>query len=447
MPWRQAGATVTSRVPSAGETLSRFVRYADDQTLTLVVGNQEERAVDTALAVGLAERGDRALRLVLPIGWYEPTLHRWPWLRDDLPLKVWSHDGTTTTAQSRPTREATLQVVYGKEDAQHHMGDRTGWVQGLMRWAGEQDDLDAAHRRDVRAWQCRGQHVLRMHRTSTAVEIIGGIAWGASSAHTSPAVLRVTAPLTAEQERKVQGQVLGGMAQRLSGVAHKADEHWLQAVARRHPRRLGLEQPVLRELPAWRPSGSAGTSQPTPRGRGFVDLAGLDDAGTLLLVETKLGADHMLVLQGLDYRIWADANRQRLCTRLDCRLDVPLEISYCVGGKDGGEPSWSAHAGAQLLALATDLRWHVQEVRDWTGTAFGLSAATSASTRCLVRRLPIPDRKDLGSLEMRKLTLGVRRRHVCGCRVRASQIAPACLEGDGSGRVRQRGHLPGVRNC
>lgn len=74
----------------------------------------------------------------------------------------------------------------------------------------------------------------------------------------------------------------------------------------------GSEQAVLLELPAWRPSGSAGTKQRTPRGRGFVDLAGLDATGTLLLVEPELRGDHMLVLQGLDYRSRAEANRARL---------------------------------------------------------------------------------------------------------------------------------------
>ncbi|KRE41056.1 hypothetical protein ASG74_14415 [Knoellia sp. Soil729] len=176
--------------------------------------------------------------------------------------------------------------------------------------------------------------------------------------------------------------MLQGCAERLKGVAHKADEHWLQSVLRRHPEALGLEQPVLRELPAWRPGGSLGTGQTTPRGRGFVDLAGLDAAGTLLLVETKLGADDMLVLQGLDYLIWAEANRERLTTRLDARKSIPFEISYCVGGKKGGDPSWSRHAKAQLSALAPDLRWHVQEVTNWTDDA-------PKAVRSPLRQLPV----------------------------------------------------------
>ena len=75
----------------------------------------------------------------------------------------------------------------------------------------------------------------------------------------------------------------------------------------------------------------------------------------------------MLVLQGLDYRIWAEANRERLTSRLDCRRQIPLEISYCVGGKGGGAPSWSPYTAAHFAALGKDVRWHIQEVTDWTG--------------------------------------------------------------------------------
>lgn len=362
----QVGAEVTARLPPSSTRSARCVWYADPDALTLVVGDQEQGDVDLALAVGLAELGQRTLQLVLPAGWHEPTLQRWAWLRPNLPLRVWTHHEGTVTGTVRPSRQETLDKLHGAEDPALHLGARTSWVESLMRWAGEQPDLDPAHRRDVRAWQCRGQRVLRIQRTAGGLRIVAGIDWGAASPHPSPQPLHLTGPLTAQQAQTLQSQVLEGCRQRLTGVARKADEHWLQAVLRRHPRRLGLEQPVLRELPAWRPSGSLATKQELPRGRGFVDLAGLDATGTLLLVETKLGADDMLILQGLDYLAWAEANRDRLTQRLDCRRDVPFEIAYCVGGKDGGAPSWSSRTGAQLAALANDLRWHVQELTDWT---------------------------------------------------------------------------------
>lgn len=377
------GAAAGSRLPDSGRRTSRFVWFDDEDALTLVVGAQEAADVDLALALGLSTRAQRALRLVLPDGWHEPTLHRWAWLRDDLPLQVWVHAEGKAAPAERPTRAHTTAGLSGAEDPPLHLGERTGWVESLMRWAGEQPDLDASHRRDVRAWQCRGQRVLRIVRTGKGLEIVAGIDWGTNSPHSTPEPLRLTGPLTHEQEQQLVSYVLEGCQQRLAGVAHKADEHWLQAVLRRHPRVLGLEQPVLRELPAWRPSGQLGTKQPLPRGRGFVDLAGLDATGSLLLVETKLGADDMLILQGLDYLVWAEANRDRLTQRLDCHRDVPFEIAYCVGGKGGGTPGWSAHTQAQLEALAEDVRWHVQEVTGWTGDA-------PASIRGPLRTYPLP---------------------------------------------------------
>lgn len=379
----QVEVVVGDRRDDSRARSSRFVWYQDDVALTLVVGEQEAGHADEALAVGLAECDHRELRLVLPDGWHEPTLHRWAWLRD-LPMSVWSHHGNVATPLERPTKAQTLATVRSAEKPQLHLADRTPWVESLMRWAGEQPDLDPSHRSDVRAWQCRGQRVLRIERKGAELRIVAGIDWGASSPHQSPEPLSIAGPLTDTQESSLKDLVSKGCQERLTGLAHRADEHWMQAVLRRKPQVLGLEQPVLREVAAWRPSGSRGTRQTVPRGRGFVDLAGLDATGTVLLVETKLGGDHMLVLQGLDYRIWAEANRERLTSRLDCRTDTPFEMAYCVGVMAGGVPGWSPYTAAHLSALAPDVRWHVQEVTGWTDGA-------PQAKRGPLRTYPLPE--------------------------------------------------------
>lgn len=361
----QVGAVPSTRQPNGPGRSPRYVWFSQPDALTLVVGDQERGHVDTALAIGLSQRGDRALRLVLPRGWHEPTLHRWPWLRDELPLEVWAHAGGEAIPQPRPTREATKELAVSGEEPALHLGTRTGWVENLMRWAGDQPELDPAHRQSTRAWQCRGQRVLRIARTGPGLTVVAGIDWGQDSPHQTPQPLQLSGPLLPADLNKVIDQVRAGCEQRLVGVARKADEHWLQAVLRRQPGVLGLEQPALRELPAWRPAGSQGVRTGAARSRGFVDLAGLDATGTLTLVETKLGGDDMLTLQGLDYLIWAEANRARLTDRLDCSRHVPFEIAYCVGGKPGGAPAWSGHALPQLQAVAPDLRWHVQEITGW----------------------------------------------------------------------------------
>ncbi|MDZ7727117.1 MAG: hypothetical protein U5Q44_02375 [Dehalococcoidia bacterium] len=43
--------------------------------------------------------------------------------------------------------------------------------------------------------------------------------------------------------------------------------------------------------------------------RGFVDFVGVDIDGGLHVVETKIGPDHMLGLQGIDYWAWVTAHR------------------------------------------------------------------------------------------------------------------------------------------
>jgi hypothetical protein len=373
------GADPSTR-PS-GRRSARFCWYQDASTLTLVVGEQEGKEVDRALAVGLAEREDRDLVLVLPQGWHEPTLHRWAWLDEALPISVWTHKNGTVEESRRPTRQETMETVKGGEDPHLHLGERTAWVEDLMRWAGDHPDLDPSHRRQDRAWQCRGQRVLLIKRTKNGLRIVAGIDFGPTSGKPPALKLTISGPLQPEDLQAIQARVRQGCDERKSGIAHKADEHWLQSVLRRHPEELGLEQPVLRELPAWRPNGSEGTRQAKPRGRGFVDLAGLDACGNLLLVETKLGADDLLVLQGLDYLIWAEANRDRLTSRLDAQRTIPFEISYCVGGKKGTDPSWSRHAKAQLQALAPDVLWHVQEVTNWTDDG-------ASAERLPLRQLP-----------------------------------------------------------
>jgi hypothetical protein len=77
---------------------------------------------------------------------------------------------------------------------------------------------------------------------------------------------------------------------------------------------VGVEQPVLRELPSWWPGGD-GEAQPWRYGHiGFLCV---DGHGDVRLVETKLSsnADDLLVCKGLDYYIWA-RKRRRLIDRL-----------------------------------------------------------------------------------------------------------------------------------
>lgn len=146
-------------------------------------------------------------------------------------------------------------------------------------------------------------------------------------------------------------------------------EHHLQTLLRRDPEKLLLEHPLVRELPAWRPSGGG-----RKLGRGFIDLIGLDANGDITIVETKLGRDDMLVLQGLDYWIWATAsdNKKSLATRLHTSDKAEVRLLYAVGGKDGAAPTLGARERTHLLLLDDDIPWRVALIDDWNSPSMSV---------------------------------------------------------------------------
>jgi len=162
---------------------------------------------------------------------------------------------------------------------------------------------------------------------------------------------------------EVQRRVEEGIRARLDpeGEYHRPDEHWLQAVIRRHPAHVGVEQPALRELPAWRPHGGA-----VPWGRGFIDLVGTDGRGDIRVIETKLAAnpDALFFLQGLDYYVFACAYREVLLDWLNAAPKADLVLHYVLGAspkKKVARPSPYTRAHAHAL----DIPWRFQEVYDW----------------------------------------------------------------------------------
>src|SRR5579864_2739599 len=75
--------------------------------------------------------------------------------------------------------------------------------------------------------------------------------------------------LTPGQVAVLQQNVASAIAARIEpgGRYCRPDEHWFQSLLRRDPSFVGVESPALREVPAWRPAGAAGSF-----GRGFIDL-------------------------------------------------------------------------------------------------------------------------------------------------------------------------------
>lgn len=354
----------------------RFFYRKNDESYTVIAGPNEGRACDLALAYGLREAGKRRLQLILPAAHVGATLHRAAWLREDRRPHVWAYHGLGEKPQRLrvPTRaEATASYVasiargdlrseFRRATTPYHLGGRAGWVAPLVDWIAAQDGIDPAHRRSERAWHCRGRKVL---------SIVGGagqslrLRVGIHDADSEPVPL--TGRMSARRLDDSIERIDEAVSRRLGGDHKVPDEHWLQAVLRRHPFLVGIEERAIREVPAWRRQGGSPVGRGKAWGRGYIDLLGLDAHGAIRIVETKLAAndDALFVLQGLDYLAYCEAYREPITALLGVHLSTPFAIQYVLGAAKPSQLKLSRFAPAQLRALADDVDWSFQSMTGW----------------------------------------------------------------------------------
>ena len=354
----------------AADASSRFTYFETPTRFIVISGPQEDDATELALVYGLALRDELGLTLVLPRGEAAPTAIRAAWL--DVPVEILVYDEPEAVEPFGWTDRQAILEMFGAPsfvDAVHHLGDRSSWVEPLTVWAGAHSYLAPAHRPDNRSWHCRGLRLLRIARTPEGLTVRAGIDYTKALEKPAAAItLNLTGPLTEEELDLCQQRVDQAVDERYwdDGSMYKADEHWLQAVLREEPALAGVETPVLREVPALRCTGT--TTDGRPRwSRGYIDLLGADPQGSIRLIETKLGSYDLLVLQGLDYYIWAQRHHSVLAHKLSLPDEAPLELHFVVGGKNAGSPALSRYVAVQLEALAEDIHWRVHFIEDWFG--------------------------------------------------------------------------------
>jgi hypothetical protein len=362
-----------------GHGSERFAYFSDDQRLVIVAGPQEGSHVDLAFAQGLEHRGSRRLVLILPEDHAFATLQRAPWFKADARPDVYLHNGVTIHARELPTQDETVERLAAKHEGSPqaelrkaatpaHLGVRSSTVYDLVEWATKEPLLDAGHRRGERSWHCMGQKVLSIKVTTAGLAITAGIHYSKPGEAAVPVTVGKGESLGPEQLAAIKSGVREGIQARLTGSPpiHRPDEHWLQAVIRRNPSLVGIEQPALRELPAWRPGGN-GSAQSW--GRGYIDLLGVDGHGDIRVVETKLASnpDDLLVCQGLDYYIWAQAYQQTLIDRLGAPDQAAFEIHYVIGDTTEGKIRCSDYLSAQARNLDSAVRWRFQTIHKWFG--------------------------------------------------------------------------------
>lgn len=336
---------------------ARFGWFSDGEHLVVVGGPLEaQRDLDLGLAFGLAHAGDRELVLVLPEGTEEPTRRRLPWL--DPPVSLYTFDGSGAVCGSPPLARA--EVLAAVDDrivtTIHDLGDRASWAERLIKWASTCPELVEAHRSSYLAWHCRGRMALRIRKVAGGLSVTAGV--HSSAAEDPPHEERLDGPASPEQFHRLVGAASAVLADRLGGVDVANAEHQLQERLAAMRADLGLVRSV-REFPAMRPVGN----------RGYIDLLGVGSDGALHVVETKIGADSMLVLQGLDYWIWTLAHREELARHLSSELEVPLAKSPPVAldfvvAEAKGE-FVSPYTAAQAEALDGSINWQFHTIEGW----------------------------------------------------------------------------------
>ncbi len=223
-----------------------------------------------------------------------------------------------------------------------------------------------------------GQRVLSIKGAAKdRLEIRAGIHHTTGDQKIEPYVIVGNAPLPAAKMIAIQDAVAKAIQRRLTGDFCKPDEHWLQAVIRRRPELVGVEQPALREVPAWRPIGGS-----AKWGRGYIDLLGIDGQGDLRIVETKIAAniDDLLIFQGLDYAIWARVYQDALRKRLGISRRATSVVHYVVGATPGTDDHHiSSYAAAQAKGLT--IPWRFQVVTKWFNPP--ADSTTTAETELL----------------------------------------------------------------
>jgi hypothetical protein len=362
--------------PWKGRASAQFLYFADADRFLIVAPDTSD--VELALAIGLHHRGTKKLVLALPAGRAFTTLQRAPWLTADAQPDIRLYGGKRLERKELPTTEKTIRQLKkrlkkGQTFAQElqyaatpaHLGSRSATVYALVEWATTNPMLDPSHRRGERAWQCMGQKVLSIRRTRGGLTIGSGIHYSTDNRAHELLLETKDGLITDEQLQLIKDQTNAGIKARLKGSAtriHRPDEHWLQAVIRRNPSLVGVEQPALRELPSWRPNDS-----PEQWSRGYIDLVGVDGHGDVRIVETKLSdnKDHMLILQGLDYYIWAKAYQDTLREKLGVTSAAAFEIHYVIGDTTKGDIHYSPFAAAQAASLADEIPWRFQTIHDW----------------------------------------------------------------------------------
>ena len=322
--------------------------------LIAVVGNHESaRDVDAILGFVLGVMGDVTADLVLPTGKEATTLRRLRFLT--YPIRVWTHKDGDVAEMIVPTREEVLS--YYDDDlalVDHDLEDSVDWIASLVAWADA--ELTPTHRPSYLSWHCQGRKVLEVQRTGSMINVVAGTQYKDAADRDLPMPIRIQVEthLSELQEQQLKDAIERAIVDRQSRLDDANMEHRFQAALAASPQSLGY-QLVRREVPAKR------------AGRGYIDFLATSETDQLIVVETKRGRDSQLVLQGLDYWLWATAHNERdadLANAFGVSPKEPVQIDFVLDARV--HPIVSPYTAAQAEALDGSISWRFRAVH-WEG--------------------------------------------------------------------------------
>lgn len=363
-PWAPVGFGLPSAVVFLGNA---------DHLVAVVAPEGTRSAGDQALAYAIAHAGNRRVALLLP----EP-LARTARLRAsvlaDVDVYTITGDGghpevLDPQSASEEDRAVLVPTAGLAPGALHLSAEQEQWIAPLRDMA-VYPYLVSAGRKSYRAWHSMGRQLLKVQRTPTGLLITAGVDYSKPTPeHPAALTVEITGPLAGEDLDEVKRAVYRGMIDRFEGQdKDNHTEHRLQAVLKGHPDCF-LPTPrsqLEREFPALRPTGRLA----------FLDFLYVGQDHRLHIVETKIGHDHMLIVQGLDYWLWATQNLDQLRRHFDDPAITGVTVDYVVATKaastksgpvatDGPNPALlSSYAPAQLRRIR-DVDHTVQWCRGW----------------------------------------------------------------------------------
>jgi hypothetical protein len=345
--------------------------FYENPDVLVVVCPPPPVASEEALAWGLVYASDRDLILVLPDVTALPTLQRLPWI--DVPVRVFTYNpldpATTIFEAPIPARVEILGEIrtWGQRGRSKPPSavlgeDRGPWIANLVDWLDGQPLIDARHRDSYLAWHTAGQQILKISRTRHGLELLAGVRYSVPADGQVVPVppLNIDGPVDEAEFTVLTTTIEAAVSRRVEATDNGNEEHRLQHhllnLFERDRSLVGLHH-LIREFPAWRPG----------RSPAYIDFLGADDRGVPHIVEVKLDNEVMLVLQALDYWIWASANPDLIGAQFGIRPSATPAIDFVVGAFKTSKVI-GPYMLRQLEALAGEIPWRFHVVKDWRGS-------------------------------------------------------------------------------